>query len=73
MSKKMDAEINRIVQVTNPKHDWFPCLVIVTELKSFGIMGYTSVPRGGDAFIRIKKEDYEVVGKAAMIRGDNDE
>jgi len=56
-----------IVQVTNKDNEWFPCLVIVSELKSFGIQGYTSIPKGGDAYIRLKKEDYEYVGEAAIV------
>lgn len=63
----MGVQVNDIVQVTNQDNDWFPCLVVVTEIKSFGIQGYTSVPRGGDAYIRLMSADYEKVGTAAVV------
>ena len=61
-------EIKRgdIVQVIDPESNWFPCLVIVEELKSFGIQGYTTVPIQGDAYIRLNRGQYEFVGIAAV-------
>jgi len=56
-----------IVQVTDFKSSWFPCLVIVTELKSFGIQGYTAVPTKGDAFIRLSFGTFEKVGEAIIV------
>ena len=72
----MTHEIGSVVQITNSKHKWFPALVIVTELKSFGIQGYCTIPsndgNGGNAFIRLNHSDIELVGKAVIIR-DNGE
>jgi hypothetical protein len=47
-----------IVQV-DPKHEgWGGCLVVVTEVKDWGIQGYTNIPMAeGQAFIRLKWED----------------
>ena len=59
-----------IVQITNEQHHWFPCLIIVDEVKSWGIQGFITIPNNskeeanGNAFIRLKNEDFEVVGKA---------
>jgi hypothetical protein len=63
-----------IVQIIDEKHHWFPALLIVTEDKGWGIMGYHVVCNNdpekpnGLAFIRIKNEQIELVGKAAIIR-----
>lgn len=65
----MEKEIVKddIVQITNKNNPWFPCLVIVQEIKSFGLQGYTTIPKKGDAYIRLHKEDYELVGKAKVV------
>lgn len=63
----MTVRVNDIVQVTNQENDWFPCLVVVSEIKAWGIQGYTSVPCQGDAYIRLQAADYEKVGTAIMV------
>ena len=65
-------EAGDIVQITNGSHHWFPCLVIVREVKSFGCQGYVTIPRNdgekcGNAYILLKKEDYESVGARAVL------
>lgn len=56
-----------IVQVTREGHDWFACLVQVSEPKSFGCQGFVKIPLGGEAHIRLRKDDYEVVGEAVLV------
>jgi len=60
-------EKGSVVQVTNVDHTWFPCLIVVDEVKSFGIQGYITLPEKGNAYIRLKKKDYEYVGEAHII------
>jgi hypothetical protein len=55
-------EVGDIVQVIPGTSDWAPCLVVVSELKSFGIQGYTSIPFQGDAYIRLNRGEYEFTG-----------
>lgn len=60
-----------IVQITDENHHWFPALIIVSELKSFGIEGYTLVINypdkpNGCAYIRLKHEQIELVGSAVI-------
>ena len=53
---------------------WIGCLMIVDEVKSWGVQAYLHVPMQGDAYLRIKHGEYDVIGKAAMVaKGDNDE
>jgi hypothetical protein len=45
-----------IVQATERVPHWFRCLVVVDEIKSWGIQGYTTIPTPSgtsDAFIRL--------------------
>ncbi len=60
-----------IVQITDEKHQWFPCFLVVWELKGFGILGYITIPTNGetrndDAFIRINTEQFVKVGEAVI-------
>jgi hypothetical protein len=65
----MPVKTNNIVQVTNPDSQWFPCLVIVTEVKSWGIQGFTHIPMKGPAYIRLSRADFEVcvLGNAIIV------
>ena len=61
-----------IVQITAEGHHWFPALVIVTELKGWGAMGYcliidNSDQPNGQAYILLKNEEYEPVGRALIV------
>lgn len=68
----MSIQHNDIVQITNPDHKWFRALIIVDEIKSFGIRGYAVMPSNddigcGDAYIRLQAADYELVGRAIIV------
>lgn len=56
-----------IVQV-RPDYDIFGgCMVVVTELKSWGIQGYVqSAGVDGQQYIRLKSEDFEDTGGKAI-------
>lgn len=65
-------EKGTIVQITNEDHQWFPCLIIVDKIKSWGIQGYTIIPSNdnqpnGNAYIRLKNEEFEAVGEAVIV------
>lgn len=60
-----------IVQITNESHPWFPALLIVDEVKSWGVQAYAIIPKKNDgseppalAYNRLKYEDIQVVGMA---------
>ena len=68
----METEEGTIIQIINEKHHWFPCLIIVDEVKSWGIQGYIAIPtndeeRNNPAYIRLKTEEFEIVGKANIV------
>ncbi len=68
----MEVEAGEIVQITNEEHRWYPCLVVVSEPKSFGCQGYVTIPKNDDqpndnAYIRLEHSDYETVGKVLFL------
>lgn len=57
-----------IVQVLPDAGNWASCLVIVTEVKSWGIQGFTPMPpHGGQAYIRLLWEKIEATGGKAVF------
>lgn len=56
-----------IIQIVNPENAWFPALLIVSEVKSWGVQAYLFVPKQGKAFYRIDKDDFAIVGIAEIV------
>lgn len=59
-------EKGTIIQVINPKHDWYPSVLIVKEIKEFGVQAYMTIPTKGEAYVRIEYKDLKVVGHAKV-------
>jgi hypothetical protein len=56
-------EVGDIVQVDPSKDVFGGCLVVVTEVKSWGIQGYVqSAGVEGQQYIRLEFQDYEATG-----------
>lgn len=61
-----------VVQITDEKHPWFPCLLIVDKAKSWGVQAVCLIPNSNErndvrqAFNRLKTEQVEMVGKARI-------
>jgi len=76
MAKQHNLEVGDIVQITDEKHHWFPCLIIVSEPKGFGCQGYITIPSNdreepnGNAYIRLKHEEFELIGAKAVLRAE---
>ena len=67
-----EIAVSDIVQITDESHHWFPCLVVVSELKSFGIQGFVFIPHNdgkpaGEAYIRLTAGSFEKVGTAVIV------
>ena len=63
-TNEKNIKVHDVVQV-DPEVDRFGgCLVIVTELKAFGVQGFVEVPAEGRAFIRLKWDQIERIGQA---------
>ena len=56
-----------IVQVNSEKEMFGGCMVVVTEVKTWGIQGYVqSAGVPGQQYIRVKTEDFEPTGGQAV-------
>ena len=69
-----EVEIGDVVQL-DPEHFeqfWAGQLIVVTEVRTWGVQGYVTVP-DGTAFIRARIGTFERIGRAAWVREDDDE
>ena len=66
---KQGEQIERgdIIQITDEGDGWYPCLLVVDEVKLWGVQAYLSIPNKGDAYYRIENGKFRVVGKAVII------
>ena len=69
-----NIQVNDIVQITDPAHAWFPCLLIVSEVKIWGVQAYALIPQSNDlselpsrAFNRLPFDKIEKVGTALVV------
>lgn len=71
----MDVSKNDVIQVIEGvgNGSWTGCLMIVDEIKDWGVQAYFHVPMQGDAYLRLKHGEYEVIGKAVLVHPDDDE
>ena len=63
-----------IIQIIDESHSWFPALLIVDEVKSWGVQAYCISPLSndgsipvGNAYNRLKFDQIEKVGQAVII------
>lgn len=70
---EMNVKPGDIVQVTDETHPWFPALLIVSEVKVWGVQAGCLVPRSNvendvaTAWNRLKTGSFERVGAAVIL------
>ena len=68
----MDIKRGDIIQIEDPEHHWFPCLLVVDEVKNWGVVAYLSIPKDnsgdvGHAPIRLETGVFTRVGVAEIV------
>ncbi len=56
-----------IIQANENAGNWCGTVLIVDEVKSWGVQAFVHVPFQGDAYIRLKSDQYEVIGGQAIL------
>lgn len=70
-----NIKVGDVVQI-DPEHDevFGGCFLLVTELKTWGVMGYVRVPghgdKGGEAYYRVPFEQIARIGAAEWAHAD---
>lgn len=45
---------------------WIGCLLLVDEIKSFGVVAFLKVPKSGNAYVRLPWEHFDRIGPAVL-------
>jgi hypothetical protein len=75
MSEQPTLHPGDIVQITDQKNRWFPSLIVVEEVRAWGVQGFAFMPSpkgppSGKAYYRLKTGEFEKVGALVMIPED---
>lgn len=65
--------VGDVIQITDTPHPWFPCLLIVEEVKPWGVLAFVLMPLANDgskppggAYNRLETGSFEVIGQAKV-------
>lgn len=68
--KKAQIDKGTVIQVTGETvGDWEGCLLVVDEVKPWGVQAGMHIPGKGEAFIRLKWEDIDYIGQSYFMFG----
>ncbi len=63
-----------IVQIVDEAHPWYPCLLLVTEVKTWGVQACALIPQSNDgsrppahAYTRLRLAQVAKVGTAVVV------
>ena len=56
-----------IIQANENAGAWCGTVLIVDEVKSWGVQAFVHVPMNGDAFIRLKPEQFEILSNGQAV------
>lgn len=70
----MEYSEGDIIQITDETHAWYPALLIVSEVKVWGVVAYCIIPKSNDgskqperAYNRLEFGVFEKVGTAVVV------
>ena len=62
-----DIAENSIVQINeNGGEDWMGCIVQVSEVKPWGVIGWVQIPLQGPSFVKLLWAQIEYIGEAVF-------
>lgn len=75
MEMNNTVKVNSVVQINERYNNevWIGCLLQVTDVHDWGVMGYVKIPMQGLAYLRVQWKDVDYIGQAVMIHTENEE
>lgn len=74
MWKRKTTRVHKgsLIQVNESIKDWFGCVMTVDEVKSWGVLAYLRIPCRGDAFLRLKWDEFELLEDEVIFEIDDE-
>lgn len=45
-------KVGDLVQIVDEAHGWFPCVLFVSEVKSWGVIAFAMIPKANDGSVK---------------------
>ena len=70
-----NVSVNDVIQVNDAvkNSQWTGCLMIVDEVKDWGVLAYLHIPMQGNAYLRLRHNEYEIIGRAVFASKSSEE
>lgn len=65
--KRIKLKRGSIIQANEKAKDWCGCVLIVDEVKDWGVQAFLHIPAKGDAYIRLRTEQFDALGAEAVL------
>lgn len=62
----MTVKKHDVIQVNKEMPEWTGCLLMVDEVKSWGVLAHLRIPFKGNAYIRLTNDQFEVIGESVF-------
>ena len=62
-----DMKRGSIIQANENAKDWCGTVLIVDEVKEWGVQAFVHIPLGGDAYIRLSNEEFDDLHATAVL------
>lgn len=63
----MKGQVGQVIQANEKAGEWCGALLFIDELKAWGVQAGMMVPFQGTAYIRLKDEQFDIVGGIAPL------
>ena len=67
------VKVGDVVQANEKTGIWTGSLLIVSEVKDWGVQAGLLIPGQGTAYMRLRHGEYERIGAAVLVPSDEDE
>lgn len=69
------VKVGSVIQANENSGEWCGCLLIVDEVKSWGVQAGMKIPYKGTAYMRLTNEQFDYIGEAVLVpkEGEEDE
>lgn len=63
-------KVGSVIQANENAKQWCGCLLIVNEVKEWGVVAGLKIPFQGTAYIRLNHNQYEYIGEAVFTESE---
>lgn len=63
----MNLRKGSVIQANENAGDWTGCLLMVDEVRPWGVQAFMHIPKKGDAYVRLTHDQFDDLGADAVL------